>query len=200
MLDQEQTEAVLRMQRPDQFHELMALGTGQARRRLIKQQQRWIGDETAREVDPLLHAIGQVAGRVLRVVGDLQGFERGHAAGLDIRFEAAMPRQAQEDRRRRWRPRAQMRAQHHILDHAHGMEQAQGLKGACHAAAGDLIGPQADDGSAANAHIAAAGPIQAGDDIERCGFSRAVRADQAADLAGIDPQREVLERLYAAEN
>ena len=43
------------------------------------------------------------------------------------------------------------------------------------------------------------GPIQAGDDIERRGLARAVRADQAADFAGIDPQREAVERPHAAE-
>jgi hypothetical protein len=86
-----------------------------------------------------------------------------------------------------------MGAEHDVLDHAHGAEQAQGLECPRHAAAGDLVGAQAGDRAAVDADLAAARAVQAGDDVERGGLAGAVRPDQATDLAGFDPEREIVD-------
>jgi hypothetical protein len=78
-------------------------------------------------------------------------------------------------------------------------EQADVLEGARDAGLGDLVHGGRLVGRAAQHEAAGVGRVQAGDDVEEGGLAGAVGADQAVDLAGVDRDADVRQRLQAAE-
>src|SRR5438094_8634165 len=92
-----------------------------------------------------------------------------------------------------------MRADQHVVDHAHAGEWAVVLERAHHPARSDAMRRQAEDRLAGEAHLAARGRESARDQIERRGLAGAVRADHAEDLAFADFEVELVHGGEAAE-
>ena len=108
------------------------------------------------------------------------------------------PRRA-EDRADQPRVRAHVAADHHVLQRRHLGEQPDVLEGARDARLGHLVHRAGLVGLAAELEAAAVGDVQAGDDVEEGGLAGAVGADQAVDLAALDGDAHVGQRLQAAE-
>jgi hypothetical protein len=88
---------------------------------------------------------------------------------------------------------------HHVVEHAHALEQGDVLEGAGDALGGRLVGthlvarlPEVDDGALLRV-------VDAVDDVEHRALAGAVRADDGADLAALDLEADAGERLDAAE-
>ena len=71
-------------------------------------------------------------------------------------------------------------------------EHARDLERAHQAARRDLVRAEAGDRHVAERHFAGVGALDAGDDVDEGGLAGAVRADQAADLAGRERDRDAV--------
>jgi hypothetical protein len=79
------------------------------------------------------------------------------------------------------------------------LNRARFLEGPRDAARGDAVRLQRRDVLAEQAHLAGIGRVEAGDHVDHRGLARAVRADQAENLALTDVERNTLQRTQAAE-
>src|SRR5665213_2147510 len=87
-----------------------------------------------------------------------------------------------------------------MLPHRHVGEQPDVLEGAGDAGARDPMWRLRGDPRAVEQHLAAAGAVRPGDDVEGRGLAGAVGSDDADDLVRPDLERDVGESLYAAEH
>ncbi len=78
-------------------------------------------------------------------------------------------------------------------------EEAAVLEGAPHASGGDGVGRQIVDRVAAQENAAECDGGIAGNRVEQRALAGAVRADERAHLAGIDPEGDPVDRGQAAE-
>ena len=80
---------------------------------------------------------------------------------------------------------------HDVLHHAHVQEEPQRLERARDAALADLVRLEADEAFPLEQDVAAVRPVDAGDQVEERRLPRAVRPDDADDLALVDVDVEV---------
>jgi hypothetical protein len=92
-----------------------------------------------------------------------------------------------------------MAADQHVVEHRQLLEQGRLLEGAHEAERGDAAGAQARDVPSLEQHPSRRGRVEAADDVEGGGLAGAVRTDQAADLAPLDREREIVDRAEAAK-
>ena len=150
---------------------------------LVQQEQPRAGGHGARHFQPLPLAGRELAGEGGGLVAEAHELE----AAVGLRAGGPGGRGAQEG------------AHHHVLPHGHAAEGAELLEGAADAATVDLIGPEARDGLAGEADVAAVGPVEAGDDVEERRLAGAVRPDDPHDLAGGHVEGDRLVGHQAAE-
>ena len=86
-----------------------------------------------------------------------------------------------------------------VLVHRHVAEELRHLERAADAARGDLVGTQAIGPLTVEADLAAVAAIEAGKEVDRRRLARTVRADEPADLAPPNRERQVVHRHDAAE-
>ena len=86
-----------------------------------------------------------------------------------------------------------MRTDHHVLEQRHAGEQRQVLEGAGDAVAGDAVRRHAEQVVALEEHPALGRLIDPADDVEHRRLARAVRTDEATDLAFVDGEAEAVE-------
>ena len=91
-----------------------------------------------------------------------------------------------------------MRADQQVLAHRQVGEDAAALGHVDDAEAHDRVRPQRADRLAVEPDAAAAGPHQAADRAQQRGLARAVGAEDADQLAALDPQRHLLQRADRA--
>jgi hypothetical protein len=138
----------------------------------------------------------QVGRELVAPPGEAEELERFERRGA--RRCLALAGAAQQDRQRA-APRLQVAADQHVVEHRQLLEQGGLLEGAHQAERGDAAGAQARDVPPLEQHPPRRRRIEAADDVEGRGLAGAVRADQAADLARLDREREVVHRREAAE-
>src|SRR4051794_40326289 len=92
-----------------------------------------------------------------------------------------------------------MEPDQHVLECGEVREKPAILEGAANAARGDALGREALDRIALEADAAGGDRRAAGDRIEERRLAGAVRADQRADLARGDLERDAVDRLQPAE-
>ena len=172
-----QLEAVAR--RLDERREPLDLLVAEAARRLVEEQEPRLGDEGARELDPLQRPVGKPGGRALGEVLDLDVLEDLARAG------AGMP--------------ARVGADEDVLEDGHRREELDVLERARDAPAHDLVRRRAEQALAVERDLARLGPVEARDDVEGGRLAGAVGADQAGDLALLHRERDVVEGDDAAE-
>ena len=158
-------------------------GDVQVGQRLVEQQQLRPADQGVRDHDPLLLAAGQLADPGVRVALRADGGE--HVAD---QLAAGPGRQADTELV------AVQAEAHHVPDpQRHVRLDGQLLR---HVPDRGVTGRA---GVAVEQHRAAGDRLQAEDDPEQGGLARAVRPDEAGELAGADAERHVAEDLPAAE-
>src|SRR5690606_21384117 len=96
-------------------------------------------------------------------------------------------------------PHEDVAAEQDVVEHAHALEQGDVLEGARHAAPGDLVRADADEGLALERDRAFLRGIEAGDRVDQRRLAGAVGPDEAVDLALLDAHRDIRQRLHAAE-
>jgi hypothetical protein len=148
--------------------------------RFIEQDQLRIGHQHANELEQLLLAVREVAGVFLA-----QPLE------LDEGQQLLRPLPRRVDRR--------VGHGQQVLERRQLREYADHLEGAADAAPGDAVRLEPVDPLAVEQDRTAVQPLQAGNAVEQRGLARAVGPDQAADLAGRNRQRAVVDRRDAAE-
>ena len=90
-------------------------------------------------------------------------------------------------------------ADEHVLERRQVSEDAEILEAARDARPGELVGPQAEEVTAVEAHAADGGFVHARERVEQRALARAVRADHREQLAAADVEAHVLERGDRAE-
>src|SRR5712691_2300763 len=148
--------------------------------RLVEQDQRRVAHEHPHELDQLLLAVGEIA-------GVLAG-ER-----LELHEREQLPRPALGG--------GPVAAGHHqqVLERGQLGEDARHLERAAHALHRDLPRFQSVDALAPEEDAAGVAPLEAGDAVEERRLAGAVGTDEAVDPAGLEAQRDAVDRGDAAE-
>src|SRR5262249_38305770 len=154
--------------------------------------------ERAAELDPLLQTVRQLPDRDLADVLDLEKVDDllDAAALLDLfRERRPEPQQLPEE------PAAplQRAPRHDVVERGPALEQRNVLERTRDAAQRRLVGPHRRARPALEGDAAPLRLIEAVDDVEHRGLARTVRADNGADLAFTDVERDAGHRLDAAE-
>ena len=131
--------------------------------------------------------------------GNADAFEQGLGARMCVGFLPDRRRQAQ-DGAENTAGGPRVSPDQHILQRGHFGKQADVLERARQPRLQDLMRLAAVDADSAQAHFAAIDGVEAGQGIEQGGLARAVGSDEAENLARIDLQRHIGQRLQAAES
>jgi hypothetical protein len=97
------------------------------------------------------------------------------------------------------RPRAAVRTDEHVVEHGHRLEQLHVLERARDPAPDDPVRRRPQQAPAVEVELARIRPVQPRDHVEERGLAGAVRPDQADDLAGVDVERDLVDRDDPAE-
>src|SRR6185503_10594912 len=159
---------------------------------LVEQHQPRPGHERHRYVEQLLLAVAQRAG--LLPGQPRQPEELDHAVGGAAEAGVAAPDQARPHRAAVLLP-----GEDQVLAHRELGEYLQQLEGAADAEPVELAGPHPGDGAPVDAHFAGRGRQLAEDAVEQRRLARAVRPDQAEDLAFMHLERNAVYCADAAE-
>ena len=95
--------------------------------------------------------------------------------------------------------RPHVAADHDVLERGHVGEQADVLERARDAGLGDLVHRRRLVGLAAELEGSGVGRVESGENVEEGRLAGAVRTDQAVDLARLDRDADVRQRLQSAE-
>jgi hypothetical protein len=198
VLDEQDRQAIVVAEAPDQAHQRLGLGRVQPARRLVQQQQARLERERPSQLHPLLETQGQ-AGRVAvgRVDQPHAGQQRPRPlarAGL-----LAAHRGPPERGRHHSAPQSRVRADQHVVERGEAAEDLRVLEGARHAEPRDPVRGDGQQVVAVEAHPPRRRPVETGDHVEHGGLARPVGPDQGEDLPGPDRQVDVGQRGEAAE-
>ena len=196
MLDHQHGAAVAIAHAFDHRPHRHALLRGEAGHRLVEQQQLRVAGQCAREIDRLALAVRQGLDRLFGDVGETQRLQqRFDQLGLERPLGAEHPAQAL--RRRQFA--AHVRAELDDVHHRQVVERGDVLERAHDAAPNQCVRCQPDQLFALPDDAAGAGPIGAGDAIDERRLARAVRPDQADDLARRDAEAHRIDRDHTTE-
>src|SRR5581483_3599130 len=199
VLDEEDGEAQLAAQLVDELRQLARFNGVHAGRWFVQQEQLGLGGQGARDLQPALVAVRQIAGQLVGFsvqTDQVQQVESALGGALLLHGEG---RQL-EDCLERVEAQPGMFADQNVLDGGHVVEQADVLEGAGDAAIDDLVGLEPDNALAGEDQLAAGRREQAGDDVEERGLAGPVRADQAEHLALFDLNGDAADGAQAAED
>ena len=165
---------------------------GHAGHRLVEQQQLGVLHQQHADLQPLLLAVAQGAGRPPHGLGQVDGVQH-------LREAVALPAVEAEEHRG-LDALVGLERQLQVLEHGEPLEHRRLLELAADAQLRDLrLGVAQQVDRAAEEHGAGIGPGLAGDDVHQRGLAGAVGADDAAQLARRDVQRQSVDRLEAVE-
>ncbi len=168
--------------------------------RLVEQQQLRVGGERARDLEPALVAVGQVAGQL--VVPARQSRRRRAAPRARSRASRLLALDALRCRgssRRCRRLSRQCIADQHVLERRHLVEEADVLERPADAELGDPCGGCRSTSVPSKTIDAGGRHVDAGEHVEEGRLAGAVRADQANDRPARDREVDVVHRDEAAE-
>ncbi|MPN11538.1 hypothetical protein SDC9_158841 [bioreactor metagenome] len=199
MLNQNNRGAELVVHVQDEAAHVLLLFHVHAGHRLVEQQHLRLHGQRAAQVHALLQTVGQLAhGRFAEGL-DFQEVDDvfDELAVLDF---FALCRADAQSLKQHIAFDLQVAAGHDVVDHAHALEQCQVLERACHAHLGHLAAVHVIEGLAAEGDRAFARCVHAVDAVEHGALASAVRADDGANLMLLHVERDVGERLHAAES
>ena len=144
VLDQQDGDAELVADAPEQQQGVLALGRVHARGRFVQQQQPGLGGQGPGDLHPALGAVGEAAGQFVADPLQAHVFHQFLGPGLGLGLllpEGPGPEHGLD----RVLLEPGVGADHDVLHHGHAAEQADVLEGPGHAQVGDLVGLQALD-------------------------------------------------------
>jgi hypothetical protein len=92
-----------------------------------------------------------------------------------------------------------MCADEHVLVHGHGREELDVLERARDSPPDDTVRRRAQQALAVEGDLSGVRPVEPRDQVEERRLAGAVRSDQPGDLAGVDRERDVVDRHHPAE-
>src|SRR3974390_2963915 len=176
--------ALLLIENLDQVQDVLRALAVEIAGRLVAHQQRWVGDERARDGDALLLTAGELGGLVLGAVGE--------AHELECRLHVALALRAR-----------QVREQQRHLDVSLGREHRQQVVELEHeshmprAPLGELAARELVDTLPGDDHLALIGPIEAADQIEEGRLAHARWPQEREKLPALHLQIERVQHLDA---
>src|SRR6266542_1169057 len=166
VLDQEHGDT-FRVDAGDQSYHCIDLGGIEPGHDLVEQEQRWLGGEGARELEPL--AVGQGEPTRSRFRPGAQPYALDHRAGGGEGRDH--PRLACEG------------GYFHVVDHRELRKWAHDLEGSGHAQEADLVRLEPDHVSPAEVYLASVGAEESREQVEHRGLPRPIGADQSQHLS-----------------
>src|SRR5215204_6327196 len=198
MLDQRDRRAEMIVHIDDEARHVLLLFHVHAGHRLVEQEELGFHGERAAELHPLLQAIGQLADRDFSDVRYLQEVDDVFDAPAVLDLFAQ--RRAVADELPEEAPAHLERASgHDVVERRHAFEQGDVLERAGDAVARRLEWPHPCARRPLEGDAALLGRVEAVDDVEHRGLAGAVRADDGANFAATDIERDIAQRLHAAE-
>src|SRR5437870_943492 len=198
VLDQEDGEAEARANATNEPAQAPLLPAIHAGGGLVEQKQLGLQRQGARDLEPALVAVGEVAGPLVGTVGEADQLEQRQGPATRLALLGArrgQPDHAAHEAARR----PHVTRDHHVLERRELAEQTHVLKRARDAEAGDAEGPQARDVTALIPEPAGGGRAEARDEIEQRRLAGAVGPDQAEELAALHGERHAAHRHDTAE-
>ena len=182
----------------DALQQLRRLGGVHTGGRLIQKQQLHVGGQCPCDLQLSLLTIGQTGGQHLGLVLQMADSQQLH--GLFRNGLLRLPElSGAEGGVEKVVFDVLGKGGSDVVDHAHLLEQADVLEGTGHARRHKLMGLLSVERYAVEQYRALGGRIHAGEQVEHRGLARAVGADQAQQLALIDPDVEIVDGFQAAE-
>ena len=197
VLDQQHRVAVV-ADLADEPHELVLLRRVEARRRLVQAEQLRLGGQRPGDLQPALVAVGQVLRLVGGAVGDAHELQQRHRALDGLALLAVVPRHPQQ-RAEHTGPVPGVGADHHVLQRRHLAEEPDVLERPRDARPGDLVLLRPAERLVLQQHLTRRRPVHAGHGVEAGRLARAVRPDQAEDLAAPDVEGHRVHRDQTTE-
>ena len=191
-----QSEAVA--SRADRAGERLDFLVIQSARGFVEQQQPRFGGERARELHALADAERKLGRACMHHARQPEEFDLLRCAASRRAFLAGHPRQSQRTGEKA-AAHAAVRAQQHVVEHAHRVEQRQVLEGAADAQRGDAVSRQRTEVQSVEAHAPGVRFVQARHAVEQRRLPGAVRTDQAAHRAALHGEGDAVECDDAAE-
>ncbi len=182
----------------DDLHDLDQLFRVHSRRRFVEQQNPGFRGQRTRHLHPSLGAVGQIEDHLIREAADSHHFQKLIRPRFDPCFLPVALRSAEEGPDQPV-PDLRVLGHLHVLEHGHVSPQEKVLEGPADAHRGDPVRRKAVDLPAVEKDLPFRGRVDAGDEVEDGGLSRAVRADQPPDLTDSDLQVVVLDGPQPAE-
>ena len=187
--DDQEGHAVLPVHAEDRLHDDLADGRMHARERLVHQDHlEGMDHQGAGDLHQHRLPARELLGEGVAVPVHRDEFELAARARLDLRHGA-----------RGGAGPLRVAREQDVLEHRHVPEELRDLEGAGHALRRDLVRPQAVHAPAVEMDLARVEAVEAGEDVHGGGLAGAVGADQPADLAAGQRQREPVHRDHAAE-
>ena len=165
---------------------------------LVKQQERRLGGQSARNLEHALHAERQVAGAIVRMRAEAHVAKKAAGVRFDGGFLGSRPPGSQH-RGYQSRVRAAVPARHDVFQHRHVGKQLEILESARDAEAHDFVGLKDVDALPGEPDLTPVRALEARDQVDERGLSGAVRADDRLDAAARDAKAHAVHRLEPAE-
>ena len=198
VFDQQQRFDAVADQLPEHAAQLMRFLRVQARRRLIQHQQLRTGAERNGEFQQPKFAAGKRIGFGVHSIAEADLFDdrRRLVAKLPLALALRLARKKGTQQRRLAVP---VTRRQHVAEHGQPLQHIGLLKRPDQARLRDRVGRAAGDVGAPVSHRSRGRPVEAGDQVETGGLARAVRPDQADDLAGAHLEGDIRQRRQAAK-
>jgi hypothetical protein len=180
--DHQHGDAVLGVERPEQFHDLVAACRIEVAGGLVGQQHGGLGDDRAGNGDTLLLPAGELGRRVVLPAGQADLGQRGAGGGVALRGALAAVEQRQLD----------------VLLRRGARQQVEALEDEAQVAPpqpGALVARQALHLDTLEGVAARRRHVQAAEQVHHGGLARAARAHHGDELARRDLQIDALEGL-----
>ena len=198
MLDQQNRDAEPIPNGVDAGQKLCRFRGVHAGGRLVQQQNLHIGGQRAGDLQLALLAIGQAGGGNVRLVPQAADLQQLQCLFRGLPLRLPEPRRAE-------RSVKQVIVQIlgtgrlHVFDHRHVRKQTDVLKGSRDTGLHELVDLFPVQGNAVQQDGALRGNVHTGKQVEYGGLSRAVGADEAHQLAGIDGEAKILHSVQPSE-
>ena len=199
MLDEEDRDASLVAQPPDEPRHASGLVGVHARRRLVEEQEPGLRRERARHLEPALVSVREVLRDDVTTALEADVLQERESELSGRALLAPLAWHAQ-DRLEGGRLHPRVVADHDVLERGHVVEQPDVLERPGDAEQGDAVRRLARDPLSLERDRPARGPIEPGDHVEEGRLPRAVRADEEVQPPLQEGDVDILDGLEPVED
>ena len=194
----EQDGLACRLEAVEAFGDALAQLRADSGHRLVEQEQPCIHRRTASEGEQLLLAVGNLRGRLVGDLGEIEFFQQGigfkQVIGIALLVEAR-----REQCAAKLLARVLRQGEQQVVAHREFSDEAQVLERARHAEAADAVRRAACKFCVAERNGSGIGAQKSGDEVEERGFPRAVAAQQAGDGSGAQRKANRIQHLLSGK-